>query len=230
MPAVPFWGSHLAFDDNTLCFLVRIILWTGCRRHRSAVIPVGEPLNTCILRFCWFCKLSFERVSNLSKELIINTCTGSCEPSLWLNTLMLFFLYCLQLYTLQPSLSYQEQLSRAAPTSTETHWARKHRRIVGILEPSPLYCAAFGTKCKMYILYEAYYLGLRERAKWWWSILAEAIMKHWVFPGSQWDVLLGNIPRDRGWRTGLMRKQSSQPHMEITKKCPIAEYWSQTVN
>lgn len=50
----------------------------------------------------------------------------------------------------------------------------------------------------------------RGRAKWWWSILAEAIMKHRVFPGSRWDVLLGNIPRDRGWRTGLMRKQSSQ--------------------
>lgn len=33
-------------------------------------------------------------------------------------------------------------------------------------------------------------------------------MMHWVFPGSQRDVLLGNIPRDRGWRTGLMRKSS----------------------
>ena len=35
-------------------------------------------------------------------------------------------------------------------------------------------------------------------------------MKHWVFPGSLRDVLLGNIPRDRGWKSGLMRRQSSQ--------------------
>lgn len=73
-----------------------------------------------------------------------------------------------------------------------------------------------------------------ERAKWWWSILAEAIMKHRVFPGSRWDVLLGNIPRDRGWRTGLMRKQSSQLRMEITRevpqKCPIDEYWFDPVD
>lgn len=47
-------------------------------------------------------------------------------------------------------------------------------------------------------------------------------MKHWVFPGSRCDVLLGDIPRDGGWRAGLMRKQSSQPvsvHTEITLKC-----------
>lgn len=49
-------------------------------------------------------------------------------------------------------------------------------------------------------------------------------MKRWVFPGSERDVLLGNIAGDRGWRTGLMKKQSSLLHTEITKKCPKAEY------
>lgn len=73
-----------------------------------------------------------------------------------------------------------------------------------------LFCAAFSTKYKMYIQYTRL-LSRFEGKSQVVLILAEPIMKHWVFPGSQKDVLLGNIPRDRGWRSGLMRKQSSLP-------------------
>lgn len=95
-------------------------------------------------------KLSFERVSDVSKELIVNTCTGIREPSLWLNALMLFFLYCLQLYTLQtdtPSLSYQEQLSQVAlfftSTGTSLHFKSEPVSARGCFVPH----SALNTKC-----------------------------------------------------------------------------------
>ncbi len=89
------------------------------------------------------------------KELEVNTCTGSCEPSLWLNTLMLFFSTDSNFYTLHtdtPSLSYQELLSQDTLTSPE-NWTIKHRKTAGILNLSLLmctsYCVARSTKYKM---------------------------------------------------------------------------------
>lgn len=137
------------------------------------------------------------------------------------------FLYCIQLYALQtdtPSLFYQEQLSQAALRSTRStlgHKAQENWRFKS--EPAIVLHSALNTKCT--VSTQACYFDLRGRAKWCWSILAEAIMKHWVFPGSRWVVLLGDIPRDRGWRAGLMRKQSSLPQMDASQKCPVAEYW-----
>lgn len=180
------------------------------KTSRLNVSRLWGGLRWAFLITCWDCAdRKPALVSNLRTVSKANTWTGSYE------TLLPHF----QPDAASLSLSHRERLSQAwRVVDTE---AVKSAEAGGVLNQSlfvqrRLFCAAFSIKCRKKktnahsVCRRIVLVWERESQVLCWSILAEAIMKHWVFPGSQKDVLLGNIPRDGGWRTGLMRIKSSR--------------------
>lgn len=94
--------------------------------------------------FADFSKLSFEHVSNLSREFTVNTCTGSCKPSLWWNTLPLLICTASNFTHSRQTLHHSHIKSGCHKQLLEAlgrHWTTKHRRTKS--EPASAHVASF---------------------------------------------------------------------------------------
>lgn len=103
-------------------------------------------------------------------------------------------------------------MSRAAITnsSQELDNTPKYRRTVGILNLSLLLCStSHPSRYKMFHQHSALLFCCGGQSQVVLIYISWGCYEALGFPRQPWDVLLGNLPRDRGWRIGLTRKQSS---------------------
>lgn len=142
----------------------------------------------------WSDQFSLQNNCNLN----YNLCRCFYSENLWFEHFQALFWGCHYLCTLLSLLS-------TVLRSSTTYWIVKSKKNCWHLKFAPAALLNSASFRKQNVLcMQPCYSVLEESAKWCWSILAKALMKRWVFPGSRWNVLLGNLPGDRRWGNGLM--------------------------